>query len=307
MSKLNRKKLLLAKIETTYGTDATPTGIMAIQANDLNLTPLENDEEENRLIRPYFGGYDKYISGGRSKLDIELPIAGSGTKGAAPNFDVLLRACGLAAVITAGTSVEYTPITDGAESATLYFYLDGLLHKLTGARGTLDMSMLANKVPKLKFSFTGIYNPVTDTVMPAATFTAASKPVLVSTDNTTIQIHGQSAPTESIEFSLANQVIYEELIGSKSVDITDRAPAGNVVIEMTSVAQKDWFNTAISAQSGVVTLTHGKTAGNIVELSSPKVSFNAPSYQDKNGKLMLKLGMAFLPSAGNDDFKLTFK
>ena len=44
---LFRKKALLAKVETTYGTDAAPTGALnAIQTRNLQIEPLNGDPLE---------------------------------------------------------------------------------------------------------------------------------------------------------------------------------------------------------------------------------------------------------------------
>jgi hypothetical protein len=41
MPLLTRKRLIVAKIESTYGTDPTPTGANAILVRNLEITPLE--------------------------------------------------------------------------------------------------------------------------------------------------------------------------------------------------------------------------------------------------------------------------
>ncbi len=304
---LTRKKLLVAKIEASYGVDSVPVGAQAIQVTDLNITPLENDLVSRDILRPVLGGSDKLPGGARVKIDVTVELTGSGAAGTVPNEDVLLRACGLAAVVTAGQRVEYNPVSGGFESATLYFNQDGLLHRALGCRGTWSLDLKAKEIPKLKFSMTGIYQPVTDTAMLTPTLAGVTTPVLVSTANTTASIHGYAGRVESISVDGGNEVTYRELIGYTAVEITNRDVTGAVSMEMPTIAQKNWFDIALKATTGTVAIVHGTVPGNIVQIDAPKVSVNNPTYQDSSGTVMLGANLAFTPNAGNDEIKLTFK
>ena len=55
MTKYIRKMVILAKIETTRGVDATPTGANAMVVSNVTITPLEGDEAEHDYVRPHFG------------------------------------------------------------------------------------------------------------------------------------------------------------------------------------------------------------------------------------------------------------
>ena len=56
MAKLFRRRSILAKAESTYGTDPTPTGTANyVQVRDLTIEPIVADEVERDLIRPYLG------------------------------------------------------------------------------------------------------------------------------------------------------------------------------------------------------------------------------------------------------------
>ena len=55
-----KKYLVLAKVETTQFTDATPTAALnAILAKDLKVTPLKVQSEARNLMRPYFGNSEQ--------------------------------------------------------------------------------------------------------------------------------------------------------------------------------------------------------------------------------------------------------
>ena len=195
MPLLTKKTVLLAKIETTYGTDPVPTGAAnAVLITDMTVTPLEQDAESRNLIRPYLGNSPQIPVANRTLVEFSVELAGSGALGTAPAYGTLLRACGMAEVITASTKVEYNPISAAFESATLYVAVDGVLHKLTGARGTVAIDMSAKKIPHLKFKFTGLFNPVTDAALPTAVFTSWIQPLAVLTGQTSaFTLHGFAA------------------------------------------------------------------------------------------------------------------
>ncbi|MDW5417745.1 phage tail tube protein [Iodobacter sp. CM08] len=303
---LTKKRLLVAKTETGYGVDPVPTGAQAIQCSDLSITPLENDAVDRVLVRPYFGGADKLLSGARVKIEATVELTGSGAAGTAPNFDALLRACGMAAVTTASVSVAYNPISAGFESATIYYNQDGLLHKATGCRGTWTLGASAKGIPTLKFSLTGIYNPVVDAAALAPTFSAVQIPLLIGAP-TTATLHGFSGRLQSLNINLGANIAYRELVGYKGVEITDRDVEGDITIEMPTIATKDWFSAALNVSTGALAVQHGTVAGNIVQIDGARVSVNSPSYEDSDGFVMLKMGLALTPVTGNDEVKLTFR
>ena len=134
MALLNRKRLILAKAETTYGTDSTPAGTDAVLVRNLDITPLSGDLVSRDLIRPYLGNYDQLIAKTSVAISFEVELAGSGTAGTAPRYGAILKACGMSETIVASTSVTYAPVSSSFSSATIYFNIDGVLHKLTGCR-----------------------------------------------------------------------------------------------------------------------------------------------------------------------------
>ncbi len=310
MPLLVKKTVLLAKIETVYGTDPVPTGAAnAVLISDLSVTPLDQDTESRDLIRPYLGNSPQIPVANRTMVEFSVEVAGSGAAGTAPAYGPLLRACAMAEVITASTKVEYNPISAAIESATLYVAVDGVLHKLTGARGSVAIEMSAKKIPHFKFKFTGLFNAVTDAALPTAVFTGWIQPLAVLTGQTSaFTLHGFAAAVlQDLSIDLANTITHRALVGSEGVIITDRAPAGKVVIEAVLVATKDFWSIAKLATLGAFSIQHGTTAGNIVTLDAPQVQLVKPSYSDMDKIQMLNMDLTLNPSAGNDELKITVK
>lgn len=206
-------------------------------------------------------------------------------------------------------NVGYKPVSSSFSSATIYFNNDGVLHKATGCRGTFSLNVEVGGIPTIDFEFTGIYNPVTDTAAPTTTYSAQATPLIFKAGNSsTFSFLGHSGCLQSLSLEMANEIVYRELVGcDKEVRITNRAPAGECMIEAVSVATKDYWTIANDDTTGLLTLLHGTTAGNRVTLVAPKVDISNPSYDDMDGVQMLNLPYVAIPtSAGNDEVVLTF-
>jgi len=307
----NRKRLILAKIETTYATDAVPVPATdAILAKDINFTPLEMDTESRDLIRAYFGNSEQLPAAIRGTLEVTVELSGSGALGTAPSWGRLLRGSGFAEVVTASTKVEYTPVSGGFESLSIYFNLDGTLHKLLGARGSVSFALTAKKIPTAKFKFTGLFSPVTDVAPGAVSYSAWLPPEIVNTANTTgLTIHGfAGAVMQELTLDMSVTVTHRVLVGSESVQITDRKPTGQLTLEAVSVATKDWWTLAKNATLGAISVTHGSAAGKKVKLDMPAVQLTSPNYSDMDNIAMLQMGLTVNPSSGgtgNDELKIT--
>jgi hypothetical protein len=309
MPLLTRKRLILAKAESTYGTDSTPVGADAVLVRNLDITPIESDTVSRDLVRPYLGNSETLLANTRVSITFEVELAGSGTAGTAPRFGTLLKACGFSETVVATTSVTYAPVSSSFSSATIYFNNDGVLHKATGCRGTFAMTCNLNEIPVISFTMTGIYNAPTDTAAPSTTYTNQATPLIFKEGNTSnFSLLSYAGCLMNVSFDVANEVVHRELIGcTKQVLITNRAPAGEVVIEAPTLAQKDYFAIANNNTTGSLTFTHGTTAGNIVAFTAQKVDIGQPTYSDQDGIQMLNLPYVAIPtSAGNDEVSLAF-
>ncbi len=310
MPLLSRKRLILAKTESTYGTDPTPTGSAnAILVRNLEITPLQADTVTRDLIRPYLGNSDQLLAQTRVEVTFEVELAGSGTAGTAPAYGPVLKACGLSETVVATTSVTYAPVSASFSSVTIYFHNDGIRHKVTGCRGTFELNAEVGQIPVISFTMTGIYNAPTDEALPSPTYANQSAPLIFKNGNTSnFSIFSYSGCLQSLSFQMANEVIYRELVGcTKESLIVNRAPAGDVVIEAPSIATKDFFTIATGSSTGSISFQHGGTAGNIVTFTTAQSDIANPSYSDQDGIQMLNLPYVAVPtSAGNDELSLAY-
>jgi len=383
-----RNAVVLAKIETTEGVDASPTGgSNAILVSDMSLEPLAGSEVSLSYIKQAFGASPSIRVEDYTTCSFTIDVAGSGAAGTAPAWGPLLRACGFAQTLTASavtgtasagasssitlasgatddmyvgatisitggtgsgqsrvitnyvastkvatvhkawdtapgaTSVysisanaTYTPVSSGFETLTIYYNVNGVRHKLTGAKGSVSFTMSANERPAMKFSFTGVFNTVVDASEATANFSAFQVPPPITSTNTIASIAGKltdgsasGVQLQSWSLDMANAVKHRQLVGSAGVILTDRAPAGSVSLEATTVAFKDWFEYVRTSSTDPMFIENGTVAGNIVNIYAPKLQLTAPTYADSDGITMFNANTLALPDVGNDEVRIVSK
>lgn len=306
-----RKALVLAKIETTVGTDSVPVvGTDGMLCRNVTLRPLVTQTAERNVLRGYYGASEQLVVGEYSELELEIEAAGAGTSAATPPaYRPMMRACGLAGAANGALSYDFNPVSANFEAVTLYVYMDTVLHRLTGARGTVQLVLTAGEVPVYRFRFLGFYNTPTDVTPGAAAFSGFQVPVGVRDSAVpTMTLHAitkTAAPIRSLTVDLGNNLVYRPLIGSTAALITDRDVSGSIEMEAVPVATKDWWTLIRQATLAALSVTVGTVATNIVEVAASRVQLGEPQYGESDGVVMLTMALRFLPNTGNDE--ITFR
>jgi len=307
---LTRKKVLLAKIESSYGTDATPTGAAnAILAANVTASPFEAEQQQRETVQPYLGARGVFHVGRMVRLEFDVEAAGAGAAGSVPGYGPLLRACGFSETVNAGVDVVYAPVSESFDSGTIHFHQDGSKHALVGARGNVALRVEVKRIPVYHLTMGGLYVAPAAATDPTPDTSGFTTPLTVSNDNTpTFSLHGFACKLQQLTLGPNHQVVHRELVGEESVQITDRQGGGQVTIEAPALGSKDYFAAAAAGTQAALQLIHGTVAGNIVQLDAPRVQLLNPQYVDSDGIVMLQMGLALVPSsAGNDEFTITVK
>ena len=304
------QRILLAKAESSYATDSTPGTADAVLCRSIDITPLASTNVSRDLVRGYMGNYEEILAETHVEVTLEVELAGSGAAGTVPRFSNLLLSCGTELTTVSSTSNTYTPISSTFPSSTLWFYVDGQRHKVTGARGSFAINAEVSAIPTITFNFTGIYVAPGASANPTPNYGAQASPVIFNKDNTTaFQLHTYAGALQSFSYDNANQITYRELVGgTKEVLITERSPNGSVTIEAPPLGTKDYFAIAnTSGGTGNLTFQHGQTAGNKCTFTAAQTDLLSPSYSDADGVTMLNIGYNATPTtAGNNEFSLKF-
>ncbi|MFS1525318.1 hypothetical protein ACL7TT_14605 [Microbulbifer sp. 2304DJ12-6] len=307
MAKLIKRELILAKAETAYGDDANPTGADdAVLVENIGWSYAGARMIERNPVKPALGMLQGIFAGTLMEVTFDVELKGSGTAGTAPEFGPLLRACGLAETISAGTSVEYLPASSAHESATLYFHEDGSLYKLTGCRGTVSGNLETGTAGKLSFTLTGHINGPTDASLPTASYDASKPPPVI---NAGFSVGSYAAVINTLSLDLGNTIATPPSMSAEDgygeILITDRDVTGSFDPQATTVAQQDWAGdwrtgSAKTMTTGVI----GTTAGNRYQLAISEAWYKELAPGDREGQRTYEIG--FGAAGGDDAFTLTF-
>lgn len=318
-SRLVRNTAVLAKIEGTYGVDSVPTGgANAILVANQSVNPLVANNVDRAVVRPFIGGSEQLVGTRNKEVSFDVELVGASALGTAPAWGPLLRACGFAETLTASTRVDYLPVSTGFESVTIYYYDDGVLHKLLGARGAVVIGAKLGEIPKLQFRFVGIDGGDTAAANPTVTLTAFQVPEVVVDANSGDVIFGcthtpsgapaltggTTYPSQGLEIDLGLAVNFTALLGQETVDITDRQAQGKVVMDLTAAQEVANMATVKAATGQGLGFTHGSTAGKKSLIFMPSAQMINPSKVEQNGKRLAGYDLRINPSAGNDELRL---
>lgn len=312
MSMMWDLQALLAKIETTYGTDAAPAPANGILAQNIKFTPMEATEVARQHARPVQGARPSILVGRMTKITFEVEAKGSGTAGTPPGYAVFLRACKCAEVIVAGASVTYNPVSKNHESCSIYFHLDGVLFKMLGCRGSWKYKLTAEGIVVIEFTMTGLFTQPTDAVLPTPNYGTQLTlvPQLAATATTpTFSIGAFAAAVlRSFTFDAGADVKRRGLIRKEQIIITGSEERVEFQIEMEPLATFNPFALAAAGTPTPVLLVHGVGVGEVVTLSVPNVQIlNPGDLQQQDGVAEYSLrGKALPGAAGNDQFTLAF-
>lgn len=307
-----KKQTVAVKIDAVYGTDPVPTvAANAILCDEIRITPMKLVSKKRNIVLPFFGNQGALIHGQYAMIELDIEMQASGVAGTAPGYGVCFKGCAMSETIVAVTSVAYTPIDVSEQSVTTYWWMGGLLHKITGAKGTVSWKLNEGEKPMWTFAFTGLYNAPVDVALPTnPTLTAFVKPLMVNNANTVASLHAYAGVFHGIGGQIGNVVAYRNAPGVEEIVYTDRDAKANFSLDATIAGTKDWFTIAKAGTLGAFTVTHGVTAGAKVKIDHANVQIGAdqePKYENKDGIATVGFGADLVPSAaGFDDAIFTF-
>ena len=308
--KLTKRSVILLKIESTQGTDAVPVEATdAILVEGLKWSPASERMAERKPTLATFGELKKIYAGHLLEASFEMEIKGAGVAGERPEMGACLLACGFAETITASTSVEYLPATQGQQSATIYVYEDGDLIKLVGCMGKVSFDLSTGAVGKASFTFTGHQDgSITKTNLPSPTYDSLTPVPLIGVGFSmggALDVSKLSIDM-GITVSTPDSMISDD--GYGDIFISDRNVTGSIDPLAKTADQKEYLTDwKAGTESALTTGDIGKAAGNIYKITLPKVyNSAAPKAGDRGGQVSRELSIHALPVSGDDEFSLLF-
>lgn len=307
-------KIILVKPEAlnAYGVDAAPTGAAnAMLLTNVQFQPMEGQEVSRNLELPYQGAQETIPVGLYCVLTGDFELVGSGSVGVAPAWSPLIRACGAAEVVTVGTSVEYSPITDNQESVSVYFMIGTNRYVMLGARATGTVTINAAGIPVCRVVITGLFTVPTVAARPTVDLTKWKKPQAASKRTTPVyKIDGIDFVGRDFSLNLGCDVQPRMLFNQERILIVDRAESIAMTVEAVPVSTYNPVARAgsetVEAPRVPIEVTHGTIVGRIVNIKSDACVQARFAGGQENQKIEeWPLSFVPLPTAGNDQWKIT--
>jgi len=306
---LFRKKLLLAKVEATYGDDALPTGALnAIQTRNLTIEPLAGETLEFDVDTELLGAKAASMVGKHVRVTCDVPFAGSGAAGTAPAWSPLMLGSGHIETIVADTSVTYTPKDVDTNSLTLYVLVGRTLHKVTGARGKVKLTTGKRGYPWLQFEFMGLFGPVTD--QPAGlggVLAAFIKPQPFRADTVEFELGAYVAGLHNLTIDFGQKVEFYEHSEEEQIMQVDRSASWQGTVEEPDVTTHNFY-TDINADTLMsFSYVHGTVAGNICEVIAPKTQLLGPQRGNEQDIATLQLQGPFIQDGSGPEYQVVVR
>lgn len=307
-----RSKIILVKTEVVYGNNPMPTGpANAMLLTNVQLQPMEGQDVTRDVETPYMGAKESLPVGLYAVLTGDFELVGSGTAGVAPAWSPLIRACGVAEVVTVGQKVEYSPVTEAHESVTAHMVIGTNGYTIVGARATGQITINAAGIPVCRVTITGLFTVPAVTARPIPDFSKWQKPQVASTRTTTVyKIDGLGLVGRDFSLNLGCEVQPRMLFNSERVLIVDRAESISMTVEAVPVSI---YNPVSRAGSEItdaprvpIEVTHGTIAGRTVNVKADACIQGRFAGGQENQKIEeWPLTFTPMPTAGNDQWKIT--
>ena len=328
MSILHQNALVIVAVETTKGTPVTGLVTSGTIQSAGKLVRVINPEvtpdithNERKFARPDLAQYPMLPGRRMAKVKFEVELTGSGTADVAPPWAVLLQGCAMATSSTTGSTQIYYPVSQPSaqQSLTMWVYYDNLLHKVSGAVGTFQMSAEAGNHATLTFDFTGVYNdPVVDTYPSTYNFTETD-PALV--ENATFSVFGLSAPViKSFKFDAGNKIVPTEDMtkpsGYSYFRVSERKPKADIDPEVNlshvvsgTPSPNAFFNKLSTGAVGSLSIQLAAANSGIIAFASGHAQVEKVTYADRDNFRVynVSLGLTRDPSNPDQDFSISFQ
>lgn len=302
-----RKAIILAKKETTYGTDIVPVAATnAIMCSEPQIKAIGKRLDRN-YSRATLSPVQHLMIGETYEVSFTTEIKASGTEGTAPEIGPLFEGCGMFETIVASTSVAYDPISESFDSLSIYFHRDGLLHKILGARGTFQASLESGQFGTIKWTFQGLYVGPADIAYPSPTYNAQLPPKCIAG---TFTMGGYTPIATKLEVNIGNSFGRKDdinaTLGIKEVIINGRDPKGSFNPEVVTIATKDFWTAWNAATVQALSCLVGATGGNKYTISGPKCIYDEVGYGDRDGVAVYEIPFSMAMDSGDDELQILF-
>ncbi len=236
-----------------------------------------------------------------------IDIGNSGAE-ITPTFTGTLTVGQMWHVVVYPAGIRCKPVSSNQSSLTIYMYLDGVLHKMTGSRGNFTITAEAGNFARVEFTFQGIFNDAVDAAAPTPTY-PTTLPEQIEFSNLT---WGAQRDLVSAQFTfeqgntLTPRPDVNSSEGVKGVRITSRSPQGGMNPEATIEADHPFWDEMSRGKCQFFFAKVGQTAGQTIAMQIPKGQMSAMPYGDRDGIRTYDVSFLCTRYVGDDEVEFYF-
>ena len=323
--RLERKQLMLFKIESTYGTDAVPNEANSYEAIRI-MEPFDMDMTQNFVeIQPGNNtmGFDRPIPTTRPiGVTFKTFVTGLGadsyTAAKKPPIGDLLRVCGFQETFISSNAngqseYQYNFATHPSShlSGTAVPHHDGFDQRMLGTRGNVNFIYAAAAPVIAEFTLRGLLSTEAETARGTVNFPDIIPPRWI--DSGSVLVDSSCLDIENLNLN-TNFTVYEQpsacaLSGSGILGIllTERAPGGSFDPVATRTNTANIIARWRSSSRSILNLNAGLDAGNRFSITGSFMAHKTVAWAAKSGLEIFNVGyQLYQAGAGNNEMRISF-
>jgi len=182
-------------------------------------------------------------------------------------------------------SVVYTPVSNSISSATIWVYMDGVVYKFTGCRGTCPLNLTSGGPARISFRFMGMYESKTDAPLPTNTAYDATRPPIWKAGSFTV--NSVTAAGQAMTIDPGNNLVMPDnpnsLEGFDPAIITARQIRGTINPKESLVGTRDIMLAFRTQVKQPLQARLGGVLGNQIGITVPSALYLNQTPADTNG------------------------
>ncbi len=181
-------------------------------------------------------------------------------------------------------NIRYTPASGTISSATIWVYVDGVLYKFVGCRGTCPLTLTSGGAARISFRFMGQLTTKTDAALPTVTYDSTRPPIWKGGSFT---INSVVAAGQTMSIDPGNNLVLPDNPNSaEAMDpavITARQVRGNINPKEALVATRNIMDDFRQQTKRPLHARLGTVAGNRIGITIPSALYLNQTPTDTNG------------------------
>lgn len=305
-------QVILLRKEVTKGTDPGVAAADALLVHDIEVNTLEGEVTDRKNFVGFMGSQGAIRLNQYCTVKFAVELGGSGVKDTPVPYNAVYMIAAHAEAITATTKVDYTPVSETLDSASLAYFVGPIKHLVTALMGSLDWELGTKGLPRLVFNGVGLYNAPSNAGAPTGINLSAFKvPTPINADTVSLcTLDSVAVGMTDLKLTGGAKAEYFNEVNTETVDIVSRESKLSITFREDDPATKNWWTLAQSNAYVPLAFQRGTDVtddGDIFELSIAQLQLRNCKRSFDKGISYLALEADVVPVTKNSDYVITHR